>query len=861
VRRKECRMVVAFVVRVVSSRPVVVVSAVLIPWRLRKHGLDIRGAGGPTLAVIGYLWGYKRGQIRDRKRRKFTEAALMKDIDEESLRRLIGDLPAWVKFPDYDRAAWINNMARNWWPCLSTAICRTVKHRLERLLQAKKPDVFSSIVFETFSMGSVPPRCSGAKVYNTQEEEIILDLEMTWTATNADIVLSVRLAQGTVALPVQLSQVLFQGTVRLIFKPLVPYWPCFGAISVAFVGKPQVDFSLRLIGGELMSVPGLAPALHDLLKNRLLAVMVWPRRVYAPILKHLRKKKTAYDLKPKASGLLRTHLIQARSLRTHGLSAVFATLEIGGMLKRSKVMGSACDIVFEEEGILNFVVQHPDFEALRVTFYEIEAQNPLDAQLMSYEELTAKLREKVEKGEYELDPDVSVRKIGEGIMPVLSAASRKTVDVWLELGEGNGQVHIDFQYVCFSEELGAEVELEMSTPIQSARTLKGGASMGETSSSTKDTSSHRDLYPEESRAAGTNKASGNGHNKKRNKKGKKSRRENGKRSESQQLVDPTKPLNSNGSRVSSAQIGVLYVSLQEARGLVNSDWSGLCSAFVRFVVGSSTYESHVASKSLVPSWKQNFEMIIPDSRECKVIRVEVWDHVSDFIGLFGNSTELVGKADISLKDILALSGPDNTGVAEKEWPIYGQGEDGEIQTGQVSIGFQWMGVPLSPFYVTPSLLPQPTIQPDRVPNPSSPILNAKRTGKRLFFTILRATLGLLVLGIMLILPLRVGAGAWLVSIWAKWMQPYWLVAVVWCRTHLNHGALMVKFTDYDLNMSMVQWVGAEAMLVAAVLLTVKMILWADKNEIVKTIVQPPTRWFSLDRVQREFDERQELLKT
>ena len=233
---------VGVVVHLVMARPGIILGTVLIPWSWRKHNLHLPNplaVGAPALAVVAYLWGYRRGQLRDKARRRFQELALVKDVDEATLRQLIGELPAWVKFPDYDRAVWLNNMAQNWWPCLSTAICKTVRYRLERLLQAKKPDLFSSIVFETFSMGSIPPRCSGAKVYNTQEEEIILDLEMTWTATNADIVLAVRLAQGTVSLPVQLSQVLFQGTVRLIFKPLVPYWPCFGAISVAFVGKKR----------------------------------------------------------------------------------------------------------------------------------------------------------------------------------------------------------------------------------------------------------------------------------------------------------------------------------------------------------------------------------------------------------------------------------------------------------------------------------------------------------------------------------------------------------------------------------------------------------------------------------------------
>ena len=99
------------------------------------------------------------------------------------------------------------------------------------------------------------------------------------------------------------------------------------------------------------------------------------------------------------------------------------------MIKRSKVLAAASDIVFDEEEVLNFIVQHPDFEALRVTFYEIEAKNTFDAQLLSCEDLTAQLRLKVENDQFEMDPEVAVRRIGEGIMPILSAPSRKTADV------------------------------------------------------------------------------------------------------------------------------------------------------------------------------------------------------------------------------------------------------------------------------------------------------------------------------------------------------------------------------------------------------------------------------------------------
>ncbi|UPR04844.1 hypothetical protein HOP50_18g81890 [Chloropicon primus] len=899
-------MVIGVIVKLLSAKPGLAVAAFVVPWSVQKGHLKVPKVGAPVIVVLGYLWGYRRGQIRYRARKKLLDVAQVRELDEATLRALIGELPAWVKFPDYDRCMWLNNMAQNWWPCLSTAICRTVKQRLQQLLQKKKPDLFSSIVFETFSMGSVPPRFSGAKVYNTNEEEIILDLEMTWTATNADIVMSVRLAQGTVALPVQLGQVLFQGTVRLIFKPLVPQWPCFGAISVAFVGKPQVDFSLRLIGGELMSVPGLAPALHDLLKNRLLSAMVWPRRVYAPVMKHLksRKGRQAFQLQPKASGLLRTHLIQAKTLKTHELSVVFATLELGGVIKRSKVLAAASEIVFDEEEVLNFIVQHPDFEALRVTFYELEALNTFDAQLLSCEDLTAQLRLKVERDEFEMDPEVAVRRIGEGIMPILSVPSRKTADVWLELGEGNGQVHIDFQYVSFSEEaeLGADVELEVSTPLPSLRHSNISLQLQNadlprtlvpsnddtTSSSNSIDSLVKNLQnaPEGfngngAQIAGAKQQKRQKKRSKRNKKGKQGNTYNSNNAMGRGPGSLAVP----GSAQRNAQIGVLYVSLQEARGLVNSDWSGLCSAFVRFSAGPSKYESKVASKSLVPTWKENFEMVISDTRECKNIRVEVWDQVSDFIGLFGHSNEFIGKTDIPLKSFLDSKPTSN------EWPVYGNDLNGEIQTGQVLISFQWIGVPLSPFYVTPSLNPTTSQQLEaeeerRQRSPSTTTEYVKRTGKRVVLKVIRIIILsflLVTLLTVLIMPsLRVGAGKWFIQRWNNDFRPHWLRILKWWmestfatsfRTNLRSGTQEIAhyyqrlyFASENLYKSLkhtgdtwnlLQWIAAEAMLVAAVLLTVKLLLWADRNGIVAALMQPPWKWFDLDRVQEEWNERQE----
>lgn len=50
-------------------------------------------------------------------------------------------------------------------------------------------------------------------------------------------------------LPISVTYLKVFTTLRLKFSPLVPQWPCFAAISLATIGKPKLDFSLKLLSG------------------------------------------------------------------------------------------------------------------------------------------------------------------------------------------------------------------------------------------------------------------------------------------------------------------------------------------------------------------------------------------------------------------------------------------------------------------------------------------------------------------------------------------------------------------------------------------------------------------------------------
>jgi Ca2+-dependent lipid-binding protein len=57
-------------------------------------------------------------------------------------------------------------------------------------------------------------------------------------------VLGVRAAGDAVNVPVNVTDVQLSGCVRLIFKPLLTYFPLFGAIEISLASKPQVSFGM-----------------------------------------------------------------------------------------------------------------------------------------------------------------------------------------------------------------------------------------------------------------------------------------------------------------------------------------------------------------------------------------------------------------------------------------------------------------------------------------------------------------------------------------------------------------------------------------------------------------------------------------
>ena len=96
---------------------------------------------------------------------------------------------------------------------------------------------------------------------------------------------------------------------RLGFTPLLPTFPCFGAITISLMGRPFVDFSLKIVAGDLMATPGLDLAVGRLIRE-LVDLLVWPQRIVVPLF----EDNDYSRLIARPAGLLLVNAVRARGL-------------------------------------------------------------------------------------------------------------------------------------------------------------------------------------------------------------------------------------------------------------------------------------------------------------------------------------------------------------------------------------------------------------------------------------------------------------------------------------------------------------------------------------------------------------------
>lgn len=287
--------------------------------------------------------------------------------DTESLQRLLPEIPLWVKNPDFERVDWINTFLQHMWPYLDKAICKTAKNIAKPIIAEQIPKYkIDSVEFQKLTLGTLPPTFQGMKVYVTDEKELIMEPSLKW-AGNPNVTVAVK-AFGLKA-TVQVVDLQVFASPRITLKPLVPSFPCFANIFVSLMEKPHVDFGLKLVGADLMSIPGLYRLVQELIKDQVANMYLWPKTLEIPILDVSKAMK-------RPVGILHVKVVRAMKLKKKdllGASDPYVKLKLTEdkvPSKKTTVKHRNLNPEWNEE--FNVVVKDPESQALELNVYDWE---------------------------------------------------------------------------------------------------------------------------------------------------------------------------------------------------------------------------------------------------------------------------------------------------------------------------------------------------------------------------------------------------------------------------------------------------------------------------------------------------------
>ncbi|XP_047342520.1 synaptotagmin-4-like [Impatiens glandulifera] len=299
-----------------------------------------------------------------------TVAAFAK-LTVQDLRKILPaeNYPSWVVFSHKQKLNWLNVQLEKLWPFINEAASELIRSSVEPILEQYRPVVLTSLKFSTLTLGTVAPQFTGITILESDAKGITIEVEMQWDG-NPQIVLDIKTRLG-VSLPIEVKNIAFTGVFRLIFRPLVDEFPCFGAVCYSLRDKKRMDLTLKVIGGDISAIPGISDAIEETIRDAVEDSITWPVRNIIAIL-----PGDYSDLELKPCGTLEVKLIQAKELTNKdivGKSDPYATLFIRPLrqkMQTSKTINNQLNPIWNEH--FEFIVEDSLTQHLTVRVFDDE---------------------------------------------------------------------------------------------------------------------------------------------------------------------------------------------------------------------------------------------------------------------------------------------------------------------------------------------------------------------------------------------------------------------------------------------------------------------------------------------------------
>ncbi|XP_028773594.1 synaptotagmin-3 [Neltuma alba] len=359
---------------------------------------SILGILGFSIGIpLGLLVGFFLFVYSEPKEVEETEVVPISDLGPNALQELLSEIPLWMKSPDYERVDWMNKFLLYMWPSLDKAICRMIESMAKPIFAEYIGKYqIKSIEFENLSLGTLPPTICGIKVFETNENELIMEPIIKW-AGNQNVVVALKLLSPRIKVQVVELQVF--AAPRITLKPLVPTFPCFANIVVSLLEKPHVDFGMKISGGDIMSIPGLYRYVQETIKKQVANLYLWPQTLEIPIL-----DESSVAIK-KPVGILHVNVIRAVKLLKMdllGTSDPYVKLSLSGdKLPAKKTTIKRRNLNPEWNEKFKLVVKDPESQVLQLQVFDWDKVGGHDR--LGMQLIPLKLLKPCESKEFTLD--------------------------------------------------------------------------------------------------------------------------------------------------------------------------------------------------------------------------------------------------------------------------------------------------------------------------------------------------------------------------------------------------------------------------------------------------------------------------
>ncbi|KAI3388248.1 hypothetical protein SNEBB_008442 [Seison nebaliae] len=333
---------------------------VLVVWLLGYFNFSVAWI---LIASLLYIWEKKRSKNNEEKR--IMAQNLMTNEKDAILARL-HEVPAWVYFPDKERAEWFNNIIKQAWPYFGDYMTEIMRNFVESAIQNAHAQL-QEFSFEKIDLGDIPPRFGGFKTYteNVRRNEILIDTEILY-AGDARIKCKVK------GITAGIKNLQLHGNIRIVLKPLCKRMPLFGGITVFFLQSPDINFDFTDVANAL-SVPGITDTILTQVNDTFDSLFVLPNRYTIPIFKDIDLSDLEYHL---CAGVLRIEVVEAKELRKQDIgfgakSDPYVKIRFGNKYFRTHTQKRTLSPVWNS--IYEAIIQDENGARLELNMYDKDA--------------------------------------------------------------------------------------------------------------------------------------------------------------------------------------------------------------------------------------------------------------------------------------------------------------------------------------------------------------------------------------------------------------------------------------------------------------------------------------------------------